>query len=298
MIKKVKIVLTGGEGLIGGAFRNFLNEKSEGVQLVDTDRKKHNKRYPLESIINLNSSANSVNQKLKGGTFIHAAGIANVSLCDKQPKLAEEANIDLTLSCLQKALNLGCEKFVFLSTGFIYGDQTTTPHEESAPTSITNVYLDTKFRAEKLVEDFASKNNIKGIILRLGNVYSKGSSFETVIGRILSQLNGGSKRIELFSTKPVRDFIYIKDLCEAIYQVIKSSPKKNCQIFNLSYGEGVSIANIIDVLEEIEGPLNVKQTRSDMKDSTLILNTNKFKTTFQWNPRINIITGLSEIQSK
>lgn len=298
MIKERRTILIGGEGLIGSAFRDFLHDKGEEIQLVDTKLKSHVVRHPLESTINLNSSTNPSDISFTGGTFIHAAGMANVSLCEKKPYLAEEANVALTASCLEMALDQGCEKFVFLSTGFIYGDQTTTPQEESAPISITNVYLNTKFRAESLVKDFTRKNNIKGIILRLGNVYCKESSPDTVVGRILSQLNAESKTIEVFSTKPIRDFLYIDDLCSALYRVMKFTAKKDCQFYNLSYGEGVSINNIIQTLEGIEGPLKVKETRPDMKTSTLILKADKFKTTFQWEPRFDIRAGLLEILSK
>lgn len=298
MIKKARILLTGGEGLIGSALRYFLNDKEEEVQLVDTVQKSHILRYPLESTINLYTSNKLSDTKFKGGTFIHAAGIANVALCEEKPYLAEEANIELTSSCLKMALNHGCEKFVFLSTGFIYGDQATTPHEESSPTSITNCYLSTKFRAEKLVKDFTSKNNIEGVILRLGNVYGKENSAETVIGRILSQLNLRSKIIELFSTKPIRDFLYIDDLCDALYKVIKIDAQKDCQIYNLSYGEGISIKNIINLLEDIEEPFKVKESRPNMEESTLILKTDKFRTIYQWKPRYDIRSGLLEIQSK
>lgn len=292
-------MLTGGEGLIGNALRCFLNEKKEKVELVDTIQKKHVLKYPLESIINLNHPIKSLVNDFSGGIFIHAAGIANVAICNEKPHLAQETNIELTSSCLEMALLHGCEKFIFLSTGFIYGDQSKKPHKETASVSITNCYLDTKYKAERLVEDFTSKNCMTGVILRLGNVYSKESSVDTVIGRILSQLNKEGKRvIELFSTKPVRDFLYIDDLCDALYKVIKFDTEKNCQIYNLSYGEAVSIKNIINILEDIQEPIEIIELQPNMEKSILILKTDKFNNRFKWKPRFDIRAGLIEIQSK
>lgn len=291
-------MLTGGEGIIGSALRCFLNEKKERVELVDTIQKKHIVKYSLESTINLYTTNKNLVNDCSGGIFIHAAGIANVALCEEKPYLAEKTNIELTLSCLEMALSNGCEKFIFLSTGFIYGDQSKIPLDETAPTSITNCYLDTKYKAEKLVEDFTRNNNIDGVILRLGNIYSKKSSVETVIGRIFSQLNKGDKTIELYSTKPVRDFLYIDDLCNALYKVIKTDIEKNCQVYNLSYGVGVSIQKIINLLQDLYYPLDVKELRPNMAESILILKTDKFKNRFKWKPRFDIRAGILEILSK
>jgi nucleoside-diphosphate-sugar epimerase len=296
--KKYKIILTGGEGLIGNALRFFLNEKKERVVLVDTIQKKHVLKYSLESTINLEDLNESLVNDYSSSIFIHAAGIANVALCEDKPYLAEATNIKLTSSCLEMALAQGCEKFIFFSTGFIYGDQSKIPHDETASTSITNCYLDTKFKAEKFVEDFTRKNNINGVILRLGNVYSKKSSVETVIGRIFFQLNKGGKTIELFSTKPVRDFLYIDDLCYAVYKVIRADIEKDCQVYNLSNGVGVSIQKIINLLQELNYPIDVKELRPNMAESILILKTDKFKNRFKWKPRFDIRSGILEIISK
>ena len=292
-------MLTGGEGLIGSDLRFFLNEKKERVVLVDTVQKKHIVKYSLESTINLDTLNESLVNNDSSCIFIHAAGIANVALCEEKPYLAEATNIKLTSSCLEMALSHGCEKFIFLSTGFIYGDQSKIPHDETASTSIINYYVETKFEAEKLVDDFTRRNNINGVILRLGNVYSKKSSVETVIGRVLSQLNKGWNTIELFSTKPVRDFLYIDDLCDALYKVIRAADiEQNCQVYNLSNGVGVSVQKIINLLQDLNYPIDVKELRPNMAESILILNTNKFKNRFIWKPRFDIRSGILEIISK
>ena len=143
------------------------------------------------------------------------------------------------------------------------------------------------------------RNNINGVILRLGNVYSKKSSVETVIGRVLSQLNKGWNTIELFSTKPVRDFLYIDDLCDALYKVIRAADiEQNCQVYNLSNGVGVSVQKIINLLQDLNYPIDVKELRPNMAESILILNTNKFKNRFIWKPRFDIRAGILEIISK
>lgn len=291
-------MLTGGEGLIGTALRFFLNEKKERVVLVDTVQKKHIVNYSLESTINLGTLNEPLVNDYSSSIFIHAAGIANVALCEEKPYLAELTNIKLTLSCLEMALSHGCEKFIFLSTGFIYGDKSNIPHDETASTSLNNYYLETKFEAERLVEDFTRKNNINGVILRLGNVYSEKSSVETVIGRILSQLNNEGNKMELFSTKPVRDFLYIDDLCDAVYKVIGAEINQNCQVYNLSNGVGVSVQKIINLLQDLNYPIDVKELRPNMAESILILKTNKFRNRFKWKPRFDIRAGILEITSK
>jgi nucleoside-diphosphate-sugar epimerase len=293
----MKVFLSGGEGIIGSSFRQFLNKKRFPVILLDTDYKKNISRFSLETIVSITHK--SFQQETDSdAVFIHSAGLSNLGKCEANPILAHEANVHLTLDCLEYALKANCKFFVLLSTGFIYGDQSNEIHSEDSKIFASNIYLKTKYLAEKVCKDFSRKHDIKCIVLRLGNVYGVTSSPETVVGRIISQVVKGKNPLEVYTTKPVRDFLYMEDLNEALYQVISKPMQTPFEIYNVSNGQPTSVGQIIKVCQKINGSIKVKETKTPLHQSHLVLNTNKFKKMFNWSPRFSLLDGITEILNK
>jgi UDP-glucose 4-epimerase len=292
----VKVFLSGGEGSIGSSLRRCFNSQNIAVCLIDTPYKKHEIRFSNESRISIdekNSSSNFESENI----FIHVAGLSHVGKCEANPTLAHQANVELTKDCLEFARLFNCRLFVFLSTGFLYGDKSFNPHSENSEIILSNRYLETKYLAENVIKELSSRFGISSVILRLGNVYGPSSSAETVIGRIITQLKNGLKELEIFSKKPVRDFLFVEDLNTALMQVISKTPPSSFEVYNLSFGQAVSVKDIFDACQEQVGLIRVKETNPDLGFSYLVLDSEKFKNQYSWVPRFSISKGLSELLS-
>ena len=297
-MKNPTVFLTGGEGLVGKALRSSLSNLNIPCFLIDNARKTHQKRYENEYNVTLDKPS-EVNAKadLEHRCFIHLAAMSDVAKCEKEPALAHEANVVLTEQCLQFSKECQVNHFVFLSSGFLYGDKSKAAHTETEQVFPINVYLASKLKAEELIASFCKKDwEGTATVLRLSNVFGSESGTNTVLGKILDQVKNGNSAIEIFNGTPSRDFIYLKDVCEALIKLIQTEVGYSFDLFNLSNGSSLEIRKILALLESIVGGIELIETEKNLViDSQLHIDNNKFKSCFDWEPSFGIQKGLEEI---
>ena len=108
-------------------------------------------------------------------------------------------------------------KFIFTSTTDIY--PTTEIITESTRPSPESEYSWSKLINENQVYEFARKQNIACLILRIGNVYGPGdSSYDKVLQSVIKSVKN-NKSIKI-SGGAQRHFLYIHDLVEYLYKSI------------------------------------------------------------------------------
>lgn len=151
-------------------------------------------------------------------------------------------DIDTNLSVLMKVLENCKEKnlvFNFVSSWFVYGKTKDLPATEDSHCNPKGFYSITKRCAEQLIESYCQTFGIKYRILRLANVYGEGDDSvskkknalqflinEVVSGRDINLYDGG---------KNIRDFIYVDDVCRAIYMCITRADYND--IINIGSGQ-------------------------------------------------------------
>ena len=94
-------------------------------------------------------------------------------------------------------------------------------------------------------------------------------------------------------TLQTRDFIYIDDVIEALYLDLIKKSEDNV-LFNLGSGNGTSINNILEILEQLTGNkvkvLYENSRNFDVKSNVLdISKINKF---LNWRPKVDIFDGI------
>jgi nucleoside-diphosphate-sugar epimerase len=229
-------------------------------------------------------------ESLAPTTVVHLAGMADASEASLNPNRAFQVNVGLTQKLLEYSGRKGVEHFIFASTGYVYGLTGTLPANEDSPVHPESVYATTKLAAESLVRDHASKYGLKADILRISNVYGPDSPPSTVVGRIL-QLARERNPILVRSREPVRDFIYIDDVVNAIVKLIEFARGDGCRVYNVSSGIGTSIGCLVDTIEAIE-----RGTQPDFSDAgsedRLVLCNDALKAQTTWCPQYSLADGL------
>jgi dTDP-4-dehydrorhamnose reductase len=131
--------ITGAKGLIGNELVRSANQfapefKARGLSRADAD------------LLDF-SAVEALFQKERPQQIIHCAALSNNVICEGEPALAQEQNVDVTRKLLELASYI---PFLFFSTDLIFDGSKGNYVEEDAPNPLS-VYGRTKVAAEELV---------------------------------------------------------------------------------------------------------------------------------------------------
>lgn len=236
-----------------------------------------------------------LSEKRKKTAVFHMAGIAHAGECEKDPVKAFESHVLLTFQVLEFCRQNKIEKFIFPSTGLVYGDDKRQSVTEETSPSPQNIYAALKLSAEAIIRGHSKSFKITCFIARLGNVYGLGSNQDTVVSTVVKKIKNG-KSIVVRDLTPIRDFIYIDDVIEGLIRLAISIDKPECYLVNLSTGIGTSVLNLAKTASRIGSvPINEVQAQdnSEPSNSTLILDNTLLKKITGWKPGYTLSEGLS-----
>lgn len=186
------------------------------------------------------------------------------------------------------------KKFLYSSTGKVYGKIIHLPISEEHPTNPLNILGKSKLITEKLI-DFYNDNKKELIIFRIFNIYGPGQRKNFLFPTILKQLH--KKEIVLGDLESKRDYVYIDDLLNAFILAIEEKGKNGISIYNICTGHSTSAKEIVKMINKIKNtkiPLigNKNFVRHDeMKDEYGSFEL--AKKNLGWEPKISIKEGLN-----
>ncbi len=200
-------LVTGACGFLGSRLIQALLDKGAVVVGVDSSKKtpecfhEYSKSSSFHFIHgSFEKKSEEVLSKLKaekrGKTAVfHIAGLAHAEECEKDPVKAFESNVLLTFQVLEFCRQNKIMKFIFPSTGLVYGNHQKEPVIEDTPPTPQNFYATLKLSAEILIMGYSKSFQTTCIIARLGNVYGQGSHRDTVFSTIVKQIKNGKRII-------------------------------------------------------------------------------------------------------
>lgn len=172
---------------------------------------------------------------------VHLAG--RVHLSDQENSAAYiEENCNGTLKLAQDAVEAGVQKFIFISSAKVIGEETHAPLDEAAPACPSDPYALSKYTAEKALS--ALKGDIALTILRPPLVY--GPEVRANFLALLSAIAVGVP-FPLASVRNRRSFICVHNLVSAILACIES-PNAAGRIFNVTDGKSASTPELIRLI--------------------------------------------------
>lgn len=229
-----KILITGANSYIGTSFERYLNDN-------------YPNEYEIDTVDMLDGSWKEKNFSEYDSVF-HVAGIAhsdNGKISKEKEKLYYSVNTDLTVETARKAKAEGVNQFIFMSSAIVYGDsapigkiKTITKETPVAP---ANCYGDSKVQAEKGLFEIADEN-FKVVIVRPPMIYGKGSKGNyPLLAKIASKM-------PIFPfVKNERSMLYIENLCEFIYLMVKNEENGIFWPQNAEYSNTSELVKMISV---------------------------------------------------
>ena len=286
-----KIIIIGGAGFIGHNLAIKLKENNFDVCVIDGLEVNNltsvignydNLPYPLlskriiDSRLDLLSekkislyvqdarnyhSLSHIISKIKPEVIIHLAAVSHAVRSNKNPY----NTFDHSLRTLENALDASRDSvkhFIFLSSSMIYGNFKTQEVTEESVCDPIGIYGALKYAAEKIIIAYNQVFNLPYTILRPSALYGE-RCISRRVGQIFIENALFDKELVINGDgKEKLDFTYIEDLTDGILKIINNKNSIN-QIFNLTYGEGREINEMIDILKESFPKLKVKKVDRD-----------------------------------
>lgn len=293
----MKIVVTGGAGFIGSNLVDALVEQGHQILVIDdlsTGKKEYiNYRAKFKQLDIRDESLAMVISDFSPEVIYHLAAQKNVRTSLTDPRLDASINVLGALNLLKAALNAKVEKFIFVSTGGIYGDSKVLPTPESAPEQAMSPYILNKLTFEKYLS-ILSEDRLSWTALRLANIYGPRQDPQGeagVIAIFLDQALKGEVLNVNGDGKQTRDYLYVDDAVQALVKALTVDDG----VYNIGTGIETSLIDLIANIKKISGrDLKVKHREAvwgEVRRSSLDANLAKIK--LGWQPHYDLATGLS-----
>lgn len=281
------LLVTGQSGFIGS---NLIPELLKNYSVIGLAKKKLSKsniKQLNQDILRVKLS--KIPKDITG--IIHLAAIADVNYCEKNPHRCFNVNILGTQKMLEIARKRD-SKFLYLSTGHVFGKPKKLPISESHPREPNSIYALSKFGGEIMCEAYSKEYSLDVSIVRLFSIYGPHSPEYLVTSNIISQLIK-SNSIKLGNVFPKRDFLYTDDAIAAIKLVLKKMHGFNT--YNVGYGKSYSILEICKMLSKITSKkIKINSSKNKIRKNevnNVVADISKIKK-LGWKPTIEIKKGL------
>lgn len=245
----MKVLITGARGFIGCSLLEHLNGKGYDVvgwDILSGEHIEHVNMLNIEEIIN-------GLKKEKPDCIVHCAGMADVSMSLENPQKDFSKNVEIThnfLFSIKKSGLINC-KFIFLSSAAVYGNPNKLPICETDERNPMSPYALHKLMCEEICEYFFNNKLLNIKILRIFSAYGEGLK-KQIFWDMYNRYNEQDK-LEMFGTgHESRDYIYIRDLLNAIEIVMKYAPKDEL-VYNVGNGVEESIQNVANCFADAMG---------------------------------------------
>jgi len=249
-----KILITGGGGYIGTNLVQNLLEDGYQITVIDTfwfgNYLKKNKNLKI-----LKKDMRNIVEKdvEKIDCILHLASIANDPAAELDPGLTWDVNVLATYKLINIAIKKKVKKFIFASSGSVYGIKKEKKVTENLSLEPVSEYNKSKMIGERLLLSY--KKYIDLVILRPATVCGYSPSMRLDVA--VNALTFGAlknKQIKVFGGKQIRPNLHMADMIKAYKFFINKKLKKNKTnyqtIFNVGF-ENISILNIAKTINKI-----------------------------------------------
>ena len=240
--------------------------------------------------------------------IVHAAvfTVNRIELETQRSRDVIAINIEGTANLLEMARGYHVERFVYVSSGAVYGpaaaaDQTL--NEEASPVP-PNLYGITKYASELLTRRYGELHGISTASVRLSTPYGP---MERVTGHravmsVFYQWTSQALRGEIIQADDMaggRDYIYVTDIAGGI-QAVLDAPTLPHDLYNLSTGVWLTYREIFDSLTELAPNTQMAETAPGTREPSSEgagrgpLSGHRLFHDLGWTPKFDLKAGLGD----
>jgi UDP-glucose 4-epimerase len=291
-----RVIVTGGAGFIGSHLVRLLLSEGHHVEVWDN--------LSTGKLENLPSDARCTFTKLdltidvlptiKADWIFHLAAPVSVQESLENPIKYEQGCFMATKRVLDWAVANEVTDFTLASTAAVYGDREDAPFEEDSEKRPMSPYAQWKLNAEHLLKQYNERFGMRTTALRFFNVFGEGQhdsgSYAPAVALFLKQFEAFQPITVTGDGKQTRDYIYVKDICRALYRTT-SKPWGSFRVMNVGTGEETSI---IEIARAFGGEYKFIDPRVEPKRSCASINA--IQKELGWQPSKSILTWIKEVK--
>lgn len=299
----MKCIIYGGGGFIGSHLADGLLNDGHRVTIFDKQNFKRDNIVHIKNEIEIIegdfSNEIDIKNSIKGQEIIfHLVSSTLPSTSNENEIYDIESNLISTLHLLRESVNNKIKKIIFISSGgTVYGIPDVTPIPETFAGKPLCSYGIIKKTIEEYIYMYGKLYGLDYTILRLSNPYGERQNPFAAQGAIAVFLKKAilNEPIEIWGDgNIVRDYIYIKDVIDAIK---KSLPNlKDKKLFNIGYGKGYRLNEILDIIKKVTS-INIKVNYTEARSIDVpnnVLDISAAKKYLNWEPKEKLESGIEK----
>ena len=300
----MKLLITGGLGFIGSNFIQHIFKNTDW-EVTNIDA-----RFFGSSYHNLQTVSDSKNYTFVKGNITNRKLMDDlISKCDCIINFAAESHVDRSILdanpflvsnirgvfTILDILKERKKKLVQISTDEVFGTIVEGSATEKSCFNPSSPYSATKASAELLINAYITTYGLDVITTRCTNNYGPHQFVEKLIPKSIG-LCRQDRKIPVYGTgKSIRDWIHVKDHCEAIMTVLEKG--KSGESYNISASNEIDtvtlLKKILKLLGKPEDLLQFGEERPG-EDLRYSLDSSKIRNELGWKPKISIDDGLKK----
>jgi len=312
MKKTDRILVTGASGFIGSHILRTLYEKGyRNLRSTTYSRTLRKDFYGWETVENhhgdLRTSEFCTKVSKDIDVVIHCSANTSNALDTKfNPLLHVTPNIEMNVNIMEQSWRNGVKKFVFISSNTVYpelGEDFCREDINVHSTTLIPVYKAVggmKRYSEMLCDFFSNQihNPMQCIVIRPSNAFGPNDKFDFekchVTPASIRKVADGLNPIPVWGDgSDVRDLLHVEDMADGFIWVAENNDTYN--IFNVAYGKGYSVNEVLGWIKEIEGntnPIEFVNNKAPMIPVRLL--SSKKINDAGWKPKRNLKEALKE----
>tara|TARA_B100001063_G_scaffold243952_1_gene275665 strand:+ start:325 stop:1338 length:1014 start_codon:yes stop_codon:yes gene_type:complete len=306
-----KILVTGGLGFIGSNLIDLLISKKYFVINIDkvgyssnfynTKNYKKLKNYKFIKCNIKDKKLKKIIFKYKPTAIFNLAAETHVDRSIDNPENFIQSNIVGVfnlLECFKDYSKKYKSKLIHISTDEVYGDILHGRTSEDYPYQPSSPYAASKAASDHLVSSYIRTYKVPAIVTNCSNNYGPKQHPEKLIPKLIYNILNNKPLPIYGSGKNSREWIYVKDHCEALYKVFLKG--KVGEFYNIGSNKNLNNLQVSKELIYISKKVFTIGNRVKVlfvkdrpgHDVRYALNSNKIKNKLGWQPRTNFRQGI------
>lgn len=293
----MNVLVLGGNGFIGSHLVDELLKSGHSVRVFDRFPEKF--RAPLPNVdyrTGQFGDAFSMAEALQGIEIVyHLISTTVPGTSNLNPVADINDNLVATVVLLDQMVKMGIKRIVYLSSGgTVYGKPIKVPISESHPLNPICSYGVVKVAIENYLKMYQELYGLLPTIIRPSNPFGPRQGHDGVQGVIATFI------AEIFRNHPIRvwgdgsiirDYMSVTDL---VRLCVIFGEDNYSGIFNAGNGKGISVSNIIELLNNVTGikPKVLYESGRAFDVKEVVLDISHTKAITGWHPTVDFADGL------
>tara|TARA_B110000438_G_scaffold248772_2_gene251706 strand:- start:310 stop:1317 length:1008 start_codon:yes stop_codon:yes gene_type:complete len=257
----MKLLVTGGLGFIGSNFILQVLKNNSNIEITNLDASLYGSNK-----MNLSEIENNDKYKFVGGNITDKALMEKLILQnDTIINFAAESFVDRSISeakpfldsnvigvfTILEILKKNKKKLIHISTDEVFGSLKNETANEKFKFNPSSPYSATKASSELLINSYNLTYDCDCVITRCTNNYGPRQYPEKLIPKVIL-LAQNNKKIPIYGNgKNIRDWIFVNDHCNAIFEVLEKG--ESGESYNISSKYELDNITIVETILEIMG---------------------------------------------